>query len=235
MPHSSGCVVRHTPSFVPVCGFAVSAFASDCLSEIQPGPMDGTAESSKPGLINRFCPVVDDAATTEGLAKRAVLIAFVSWLVTARPASTPSPNVTSMLPTVVQVCPSGEIAAITWFPVRVSRSHPPNDMVPPPRYDMLPPSATRAMNSTPPSGLISRTTRALDGDNAPIVTPALAYTWVFVSPRTCALTIPSPARGCVTAPNESAEPQMSEPAARTKKVPFETVPPPGVPTVPTSV
>src|SRR5262245_18557605 len=138
MPQSSACVVRHTPSFVPVCEFAVSSFASDCLdvSEIQPGPMAGTAESPNPGLINRFCPVVDDAAT-DGLAQRAVSIAFVSWLVTARPASTPSPNVTSMLPIFVQVCPSGEIAAITCVPVRVSRSHPPNDKVPPPRYDML--------------------------------------------------------------------------------------------------
>ena len=58
--------------------------------------------------------------------------------------------------------------------------------------------------------------------------------FVFCSLRTRATIAPSPASGCVTAVNESALPQMSEPAPLTVNVPFEADALPARPTAPTS-
>jgi hypothetical protein len=87
-----------------------------------------------------------------------------------------------VLPTVVQVLPLAETAAVTVVPLRVSLSHAGGGCVAVPRNVSVAPEADRVMNSITPFGRTSSTTLAELGDSVSRnITPAFAY--VLVSPR----------------------------------------------------
>jgi hypothetical protein len=87
-----------------------------------------------------------------------------------------------VLPTVVQVLPLAETAAVTFVPLRVSLSHAGVGCVAVPRNVSVAPEADRVMNSITPFGRTSSTTLAELGDSVSRnITPAFAK--VLVSTR----------------------------------------------------
>src|SRR4051812_37502654 len=124
MPQSPE-VVRHAAFWVPLCGSAISVTAGvwrSGVSEIQPGAVFGTTESSNPGLTSTFGPNGPDPnpVVMAKLSKTAVLRTAGSWLVTANPPRTVGPEQhggvlgidTVVTPTVVHEFPSGEISPV---------------------------------------------------------------------------------------------------------------------------
>jgi hypothetical protein len=90
-----------------------------------------------------------------------------------------------VLPTVVQVLPLAETAAVTVVPLRVSLSHAGGGCVAVPRNVSVAPEADRVMNSITPFGRTSSTTLAELGDSVSrSITPAFAK--VLVSTRLAA-------------------------------------------------
>src|SRR5215831_5664508 len=229
MPQSPE-VVWHTAFFVPLWGNSVSVTAAVCRSGVsatQPGPVAGGMESSKPGLDTRLGPTLPSPrpVVTPTLSKTAAFSAPRAWLVTAKPPKTLDGSATVTDPTLVQTCPSCDTSPVKSLPVRVSRSQTGNDAVEPATNAIEAPSADRAMNSTPPSGLTSRITRAEVLPKASNTRPALANAFVFCSLTTRVVSwllvgsrLLGPI-GCATVWNASKVPQMSAPSPLTKKLP----------------
>src|SRR5207248_2472040 len=132
------------------------------------------------GAAGEPTAVPTGAFEIDTLSTTAVVSDVVTWLVTAMPARGLEDPAIDVVPTVVHVLPSVETALVTTPPARESRSQPGKPTVVPPRYVVAPFTAERCMNSTLPSGLISRMTC---GEPADVVsrsmTPALAYGLVF--------------------------------------------------------
>src|SRR5690349_4801346 len=172
---------------------------------------------------------------TPMLSTDAVVSMPVSWLVTATPTLALPPRTTDVVPIGVHDVPSDDTSPENVDPLRASRSHTGSVREAPARNVVDAPEAGRAMNSMPPSGRTSRMRCADPGSTVSRhMIPAFANTFVFRSDATRTTICPFPAAGVLVYVNESAEPQMSAPAACTViALPLTDAVPPS-PTTPTS-
>ena len=126
-----------------------------------------------------------------------VVSRLVSWLETIRPNSMTAPSGAFVAPTIFHFPyrPSPDTAPVNVSRLRVSLSHAGSGALPPAMNFIDSPGAGRAMNSTPPSALTSRTTA---WDPSRIMTPACARALVFSSDATRTTISPAATIHCET-------------------------------------
>jgi len=123
-------------------------------------------------------------------------------------------------PSVVQVVPLGEVAAVKKLPTRVNRFHAGAKAAVAEEVVVDdPPTVEREVNLTPLDMVgVSDTCLEFGAVLSRILIPALAVELVFVMEATRAMIDPSPVRVCIANCISSLVPEMSAPEAPNKKL-----------------
>src|SRR3982750_4190853 len=106
----------------------------------------------------------------------AVVSAFAVWLVVARPTYAVAPSAMVSVPMSVHFCPSDEVKALTFVPMRAMRTQRGAVRFGPAVPVLMPPPAVRRWNAVPAAAETSEKPWAADADSdALIITPVFYH------------------------------------------------------------